>query len=813
MLVTINVPNLISGVSQQPPTMRLPSQAEEQVNCLQSVVDGLCKRPPSIEVARLAVADGVSTAATDAEKVAVHLVNRDATERYALMGLPDGMLVGLANQRIRAWRLSDGLPLTVNFDGAANSYLQCPDPSRDLRFLTLADHTFVVNRTRTVTLSSTVQETRRPEALVTVVAGNYGSTYAVTVGNSTFTHATSNTAVQDLDTRNIAAALHAQMNAVLPASGFTVSVNKSTIWIRRTSDQADFGITYFDSQSQTSMSLVKGEVASFDLLPTVAPNGFVAKIAGDPESSDDEYWVRFRATDGYSGTISEGVWEETLAPGVVRSLDASTMPHLIVREGTTSTPTFRVKPAVWADRAVGDAETAPAPSIVGRRIADVFFFRNRLGFLAGDRVVMSEASSYFNLWRTTVSTVVDSDPIDVAVAHSRVTDLQAAVPFNDRLLLFSPLTQFVLTATTQVLGPASTAVTQVTEFDGDLAARPIATGRSILFAQDRGSFAGLREFFPAATESESYDSLDVTANVSRYIRGSIIDIDANSTVGMAAVRTDDPSATLWIWKWFDAGNERAQSAWSKWTFTGAERVLGAGWIDQDLHVVVLRPFQTWTNPPTTSKQIVLERIRVQDGQEDGSLGHLVHLDRRTTPSLTFDAATNRTTAQIPANMDPSTLVVTDGRSVIPFVHDPIPTNPFVTRVQLAGNWTGSVLHAGQTYVMRHEFGVPMLRSDGRAMISGRSSLTYGTISHDQSSAYVVKVSPKGRATYQYEHRAGSLQADLALDVALRDSGTFRFPVHARNDEVSIAVENDSHLPCRLASADFEANVHLRSRPA
>ena len=46
-LVSKSIPNLINGVSQQPPALRLDSQGEVQENGLSDVVDGLKKRPPS----------------------------------------------------------------------------------------------------------------------------------------------------------------------------------------------------------------------------------------------------------------------------------------------------------------------------------------------------------------------------------------------------------------------------------------------------------------------------------------------------------------------------------------------------------------------------------------------------------------------------------------------------------------------------------------------------------------------------------------------------------------------------------------------
>ena len=45
-LISSPVPNLVNGVSQQPPSFRLPSQGEVQENCVSSAATGLLKRPP-----------------------------------------------------------------------------------------------------------------------------------------------------------------------------------------------------------------------------------------------------------------------------------------------------------------------------------------------------------------------------------------------------------------------------------------------------------------------------------------------------------------------------------------------------------------------------------------------------------------------------------------------------------------------------------------------------------------------------------------------------------------------------------------------
>ena len=52
-LVSRTIPNLVQGVSQQPEILRLPSQADEQINGFSSVVEGLKKRPPTTHIAKI----------------------------------------------------------------------------------------------------------------------------------------------------------------------------------------------------------------------------------------------------------------------------------------------------------------------------------------------------------------------------------------------------------------------------------------------------------------------------------------------------------------------------------------------------------------------------------------------------------------------------------------------------------------------------------------------------------------------------------------------------------------------------------------
>ena len=107
-------------------------------------------------------------------------------------------------------------------------------------------------------------------------------------------------------------------------------------------------------------------------------------------------------------------------------------------------PTETTSGSGWGGRSAGDDFTNPFPSFVGKTIRDIFFFKNRLGILTDSNVIFSEADEYYNFFRTTTQQLLDSAPIDVGLSHTKVALLENAVPFQEKLMLFSQGSQFVL---------------------------------------------------------------------------------------------------------------------------------------------------------------------------------------------------------------------------------------------------------------------------------------------------------------------------------------------------------------------------------
>lgn len=529
-LVSSTIPNLISGVSQQPWNVRLPTQAEEQVNCQSSVTDFLKRRPATRHLARIR-----DTPA--ANGIASHHINRDETEQYIVTADASG---------INVFDL-EGNAKTVSVTGTGAAYLAAAiAPNRDLRFLTINDYTFILNRRVAVKTLPDLSPKRQPEAIVFIKQASYNTTYELILNGITYATTTedgiapADEPADKLSSLDICTALVDK----IPKDVFSIQTSNSTIWIRR-HDGGDFTVKVQDSRSNTHTSVCKGKVQRFSDLPTVAPRGFVTEIIGDASSSFDNYFCVFEPSDA-GDAFGSGTWKETVKPGIPCKLDPATLPHALIRQADG---TFTFGPLEWGERICGDEDSAPFPSFVGRTLNGLFFYRNRLSFLSGENVVMSEVGEFFNFFLTTVTTLVDSDVVDVAASHTKSSILHHAVAFSGGLLLFSDQSQFVLEHDT-VLSNATVSIKPVTEFEASMKATPVSSGKTVFFATDKGEWGGVREYITLPDNSDQNDASDITAHVPRYVRGNVSRLECSTNEDMLLVLSEEMRTSLWLYKYF-----------------------------------------------------------------------------------------------------------------------------------------------------------------------------------------------------------------------------------------------------------------------
>lgn len=829
-LITSAIPNLIGGVSQQPPAIRNPNEAEVVDNAIPSPVEGLIKRPPTEHIALVADSGGTPRYVNITDPPFIHMIERDEAEKYILCIQNNGTLdvYDLTGTR-KTLYIHDSASL-----GTATKFQR--------KALTVGDVTFLANTTTTVAATADLT-TQSPsnynrECLIWVRQAGYEveHTIKLTSGGVTTTASHKPTGNNELGTDHTAATL---VDTINNTATYTNSVSVDSVI--RIVASADFTIVLEDGFAGEGMTLIRDEVARFEDLPPTAPHGYMVKVLGSVESQFDDYWVKFRSDD--SSSFTRGVWEETVAPNLTYKFDTTTLPLILIRQsdgtfmlkkanGTTPTtgqglPTGSSATLYndynWSQRLVGDDISNPFPTFLGEKINDMVFHQNRLGFMAGENIVFSETSEFFNFWRTTTLDLLDTDPIDIASSSPRVGKIFSAVPFNRDLILFTPTSQFVLRGG-DVLSPKSIAMIPAADFENQAnQIEPIPSANSIFFTYPNGNFVGLRELIPQPALDGAYLANDLTNNVSRYIPGPASHLSATTHDNIAVVVSQ---GNLYCYRYFIQNNERLQSAWFRFTFNDSGPYAGsfakcvwAGFIESDLYVVMLR---TRNDVSLNTAWITIEKIRMGAGLNDTTVSGknwLTYLDQRkyfASGQGTYNSTTGLTTFTLPTPMsyraNVTAVVTTNGYQALISGGTSFNGSTAAT-ISVVGDYSSTPVWIGTNYTMLFEFSTPYIRGgSGRgsaAFLNGRYQLRYLTMQYADSAYFNVNIQIGGGDAYNYPFTGETVGSTLIGSTNIT-SGTFRVPVYSKNDNIRIIVSNNSPLPSKLLSCEFEAFYNDRA---
>jgi len=913
--ITTTVPNLIQGVSQQSPTVRLAGQCEEQINGLSTITKGLTKRPPARLIANL---EAVAT-----EGDFVHFINRSETERYVV--IIQNRTSGNSNAVIRAFNLETGVEAeiegTTGGYEVASEYLNILDATKtheQLKALTLGDSTFLLNTDVAVAKTDEKSEVLdKSRALVFIKQGDFGKKYglkfrdkgsfgtgasfnvtwketsvynrqlgfeytyeietiSVNTGGSGYdvndeptldfsglnwevrpefnitvqaetvageggpvidiellhsgrvvitetpqtfpdivyaspayedvfvtTLKAQNSSYEAADTTRISTGLRlalqgaeialsgyvesadSQVNTVI-AANYTSKDKDGTILINR-NDNQDFFLEAFDGLAGSGLGLVHKEVDALSDLPVRAPDGFRVAVRGDADANEDDYYLRFETNDGQA--FGDGGWVEDIGPDIDVALDAATLPMQLVN---TDINTFTLTTTGWVNRKVGDDDTNPFPSFVGKKLNNFVFFKNRLGFIYEDSVVLSEAGELFNFFRTTVRTLLDTAPIDVTSATASVTNLRSSVAFQENLLLFAERGQFVLKG--DPLTNETITLEAVTNYDVNTSEDPLAVGSYVYFPFKRGNFLGMQEYSLNAT-TDVYDSDDITQQVPGYINnGNILVTSGSSASDLIALTSGGD--TIYIYKYFFNGREKVVSSWSK--FKMPFDVVSLEFLNSSLFVIGDK------DGDTLLTELKCEELRIEDDTFDG---FTVHLDMLKKHTFAGDPTAQPSLATIDLGFTP-------GPDDVVEVYDTHGNRVIVNQVNRDTATITSynrTCFSGVRYKLEYTFSEPVFKQGNPPVASGlsRMILRNGTLFFTDAVDFQVEVTPLGRDVRIFNYSPNVINI-TATDSLLTPDGKLRFSIFTQAKDSRIKIVNSSAFASNFQACEFEANVHTRS---
>lgn len=795
-LVSQSVKNLKGGISQQPDILRFSNQGALQVNGWSSETQGLQKRPPTKFLKRL-----YNTGALGVKPM-VHMINRDASEQY---------FVTFTGSNVYVHDLA-GNAYTVR---GYNGYADCTNPRDDLRLVTVADYTFVTNRTRVTAMSGNLTNPGYPElgrrGIVNIRGGQYGRTMQILINGGVFASiAMPNGSAEKVppgqpyagmnqvdmtDANWIANELAAQLITNLGGAGGW-NFNAGPGYIMLTAKPGEtFTLQTKDGYGDQLMNAFIYQVQTFNKLPAQAPDGYIVEVTGESARTGDNYWVQY--------SLSGKVWKEIAKPGIISGFNGTTMPHALVR---ASDGQFDWTTLTWNGRACGDDDTNPMPSFIGQSINDVFFFRNRLGFISGENVILSRTSRYFNFFPASVSTLSDDDPIDVAVSHNRVSILKYAVPFAEQLLLWSDQAQFVMSSS-GILSSKTVELDLTTEFDVSDGARPFGIGRGVYFAAPRASYTSLKRYYAIQDVSNVKSAEDVSAHVPSYLPNTVFSIHGSGTENFVSIISSGAPQNLYIYKFLYLDETLQQQSFSHWTFAPDVKILASASIGSYMYLMLDRP-----------EGIMMERVEFTQNTIDIAMEpYRTYMDQKKLIQIgdyDIDANTSSVTIESILGGLPSAtsaFYTIDAQGVTQRFEGPWPSG---SKLTFNGNRTGEYIVFGREYEFQYEFSKFLIKQtadDGSTSTEdiGRLQLRRAWLNYEFSGAFEINVN-NGSTEYVYAMAGGRLGNQTRLGELALGTGQYKFPVTGNAQAQRVTIISANPNPLNIIGCGWEGNYIRRS---
>lgn len=545
------IPSLLQGVSQQIPRERQPGQLGAQLNMLSDPVTSIRRRPPAYNVITTDLdysgPDKLFTAYIERGNDGRHLLIDTVSGRWMLLGKNSGAVVSQGQ----------------------NDYLKASIGATSIQTASVGGLTYILNTEKQPVIArsnagkqdpsttgffyiTTAAYSKRWEVTVTSpalaggsVTGVYTTWPADNVDNAN--QAAANAVISGLISGAGSATTGAGIGAAITAAQGTVTQLGNTLFITGLPNctvTTSAGDTYAKASNQMRVSQESD-------LPAALPSQADGAMCRVGTAGSDMTWYKY--------SYSSRTWEEAGAYGSISSI--SNMPLELAVDDNIIVRNFE-------GRLAGDDDTNANPYFVDNGyITGIAAFQGRLVLLSGAGVSMSASGLYQRFFRSTVTSLLDTDRIDIASASAQDSTFRTALQFNRDLVVFGDSMQAVIPGT-GIVTPSNASVSLTSEVSCDSRVRPMLTGQTLLYPNRRNAdYAGLLEFIPSSYTSSQYVTQDATAHLPKYIPGRVMEMHVSSVTNIGFVRYSGNRNALLVYEFmWGADAAKVQAAYSTWEF-------------------------------------------------------------------------------------------------------------------------------------------------------------------------------------------------------------------------------------------------------
>lgn len=508
----------------------------------------------------------------------------------------------------------------------------------------------------------------------------------------------------------------------------------------------------------------------------------------------------------------------------------------------TSKNNFEVEQIPWKARLSGNPALNAAPSFIDKKLTDLAIHRGRLWLAAGEQLCASRANDLYNFWIDDYQLLRDDDRIDITIGSGKVNVISHLVTFAKALVVFTDADQQFEIRGEPIISPTNVAVLPTTNY-GAAACAPVVTNRQLYAPVTKGTATQVHEYVYDEQAANNI-SIDIAAPVERWLPSDIRQIVASKTGDVLFLRSgyNGHSTTIYVHNMVFSGNERVQSAWSKWSFENDSVVQSMQVFEDWLYILFKRTINSPVPASVTANQFWVERMRIRNldnvYQNDSTTELLFEprLDRQYEVVLdpltegtdwSYDDVNIETTLKLPFYDQRYDLI--DGKcnviisldqvkgksnSIAGTVFIPVvgkvtygTVGSYVrTFVTIPGSYNDNTRFiVGRPYTGSITMSELFMKDDNNSPVIGTLQIKQISVVHDDTSYMAFAVTPESRSTYTAEYTGKYVGSYYPNDVAVSNDEITHFKVMASADHTTMKITNDKPVPMRVSSLEYLVN--------
>lgn len=540
------IQSLLQGVSQQIPRERQPGQLGAQLNMLSDPVSGIRRRPPAEIVWESSIDN------PDLDSLYTEYVERGSDGRHLLINTSNG----------NWWLLSKDGKSIVN--SGNDPYFVTTVGQTSIQTASIAGLTYILNTE--MAPNATVDNTGRIDPSTTgffyIKTVAFQKRWEVTVswtGGSVSGYYNAPDASHSESAEWVSASYVVRalidgdpngrgIGSAITEAGGSISRFEGYMYISGLPNlvvSTSAGDTYAVASGQSRVHQEQDLPAQ---LPAQA-HGTMCQVG---TASAETAWYQF--------DYNSRTWSEVGAYGSISKI--TNMPRELAADDN-------IIAREWEGRLAGNDENNQDPGFIENGyITGIAAFQGRLVLLSGSVVDMSASGLYQRFYRSTVTSLLDTDRISISSASAQDSVYRTAIQFNRDLVLFANSMQAVVPGSV-VLTPTNASISITSTYECDSRVMPVMAGQTVIYPNKRNnSYAGILELIPSPYTASQYTTQDATVHLPRYIPGRVLQMQNSSVTNMAFVRMSGQRKSLLVYEFMWGGQDggKVQAAWHQWTF-------------------------------------------------------------------------------------------------------------------------------------------------------------------------------------------------------------------------------------------------------